>query len=95
MQRTAAVPEKITAQGRLRRAWLRRFLLFASASSLQAGVSQAGSASTAVSASSTKQTSPLTAGSATDSSYAEVFQENWSFRETLVRIQTIALSGGT
>ena len=79
MQRTAAVPEKLTAQGGLRRAWLRRFLLFASASSLQAGVSQAGSASTAVSASSTKQTSPLTAGSATDSSYSEVLPRKLVF----------------
>ena len=79
MQRTAKTPEKLVVQSTLRRAWLKRFLLLASAPALHLEFSQAWSASTIVLGSSSSHTPPATAGSANDSAYPEMFPRQLVF----------------
>ena len=79
MQRTAKTPEKLVVQSTLRRAWLKRFLLLASAPASHLEFSQAWSASTIVLGSSSSHTPPATAGSANDSAYPEVFPRQLVF----------------
>ncbi|MDO8693353.1 MAG: carotenoid 1,2-hydratase, partial [Sheuella sp.] len=72
MPRTEKMSEKLAAQSTLRRAWLKRFLLLASAPALQSWSTQALSASTAISASSAGQASPAITASGNDLSYPDV-----------------------
>ena len=79
MRRTAEIPAQLSAQSSLRRSWLKRFLLLASAPTLQFWFSQARSASTAVSASAGAQALPALTASANGVSYPAVFPRSLVF----------------